>query len=95
MGGHSSGASLPNMAEGDRCVVCDHRLSQTERAKPKGAKQIQGRTEKIQRDDAKKIVAVDRAAAVALRRLDGEADESPDESTDDECDDDEYDSNDY
>ena len=51
-----------------------------------------GRTKRIQREAAKKNEAMDRAAAVALRRLDGEPDESPDASyaLSDEYDDDNY-----
>ena len=69
------------------CATIDFR--KLEEQSRKGLSKFKGRTEKIQRDDAKKKVAVERAAAVALRRLNGESDESPDESTDDECDDDE------
>ena len=80
-------------ATGAWCATIDFR--KLEEQSRKGLSKFKGRTEKIQRDDTKMIVAVDRAAAVALRRLDGEADESPDESTDDECDDDEYDDDEY
>ena len=51
----------------------------------KGLDKFNERTSTIQRDDANKKEAIDRACAVALRRLDGEADESPDdESSEDE-----------
>jgi hypothetical protein len=51
----------------------------------KGLDKFKERTSTIQRDDANKKEAIDRACAVALRRLDGEADESPDdESSEDE-----------
>ena len=56
-------------------------------AKPsrEGLKRFNKRTKTIQRDDPNKKAAIDRAAAVALRRLRGEADDSPDdESYDDE-----------
>jgi hypothetical protein len=71
------------------CATIDYR--KLEEQSRKGLSKFKERTEKIQRDDANKKAAMDRAAAVALRRLDGESDESPDESTDDECDDDECD----
>jgi hypothetical protein len=54
-----------------------------------GLGKFKKRKTKIQREDANMKVAMDRAAAVALRRLAGEPDESPDASSD-ECDDDEY-----
>jgi hypothetical protein len=51
----------------------------------KGLSKFKERTEGMQRDDANKKAAMDLAAAVALRRLCGEADDSPDdESYDDE-----------
>jgi hypothetical protein len=51
----------------------------------KGLDKFKERTSTIQRDDANKKAAIDRACAVALRRLDGESDESPDdESSEDE-----------
>jgi hypothetical protein len=80
-------------ATGAWCATIDFR--KLEEQSREGLERFNGKTEKIERDDAKKIVAVDRAAAVALRRLAGEADESPDESTDDEGDDDENDDNEY
>ena len=81
-------------ATGAWCATIDFDKLKGQRRK--GLSKFKKRKTNIQREDAKKIVAVDRAAAVALRRLDGEADESPDdECDDDECDDDKYDSNDY
>ena len=80
-------------ATGAWCATIDFRKLKGQSRE--GLERFNGKTGKIERDDAKKIVAVDRAAAVALRRLAGEADESPDESTDDEGDDDENDDNDY
>ena len=53
-----------------------------------GLGKFKKRTTKIQREDANMKVAMDRAAAVALRRLAGETDESPDASSDEY--DDEY-----
>ena len=50
-----------------------------------GLDKFNGRTSTIQRDDTNRKAAIDRACAVALRRLDGESGESPDdESSEDE-----------